>query len=257
MAGPTNPTPKKPAPVAAGPVGPIVYFYGDHKHAKGMKSLDDDLPFTAIVASVTNDRLVNLLVIDHMGSTFPVQAVPLYCGDDEDDKTALYHCELEAPKPKEIVTVSGVEGQPIALNLALEPVAGNSFASVKLTFTVPIGATYTLISEKAAINQAFAASGKPQSLTITGVQIAAGALTDLSITVNNDTEATLAIVVVEQDAAGVTDKTYRLTEVVTVSAAPAQPAEPAAAAVPPASSGFFAPPPQVPLGPSGQPAAGA
>jgi hypothetical protein len=202
----------------AGKIGQIVYFYADHKHTRGMKSMDDTEPFAAIVTSPANagsgfsvpvttltaptapapslasaapltppvapttstspaspavtggiagvgsitggkayrngiytdvsltggsgsgakatitvasnavtavvpttpgkdyqvgdelsavlvDRLVNVLVIDHMGGTFALRSVPLFQGDDKDDKEALAHCEssyrkVAKPAPK-------------------------------------------------------------------------------------------------------------------------------------------------------------
>jgi hypothetical protein len=50
------------------------------------------------------DRLVNVLVIDHRGHTFALESVPLFQGDDGDDKAAPFHCEptyrkVEKPVP--------------------------------------------------------------------------------------------------------------------------------------------------------------
>ena len=215
MASPT--TSPGPVSASASPIGPIVYFYADHEHARGMKSMDDSEPFVAIVASPPNvgsgfsvpvtsvtpiveptapalppaatsataspapspapvvtgggvtgvgeivggqsyrngvyknvplvggsgkgakatitvtgngvtavvpdpnapgtgyvvgdelsaaivDRLVNVLVIDHAAHTFALQGVPMFHGDDGDDKAALSHCEatyrkVEKPEP--------------------------------------------------------------------------------------------------------------------------------------------------------------
>lgn len=197
MATPTTaPTP------ASTPLGPIVYFYADHKTARGMKSMDDTEPFVAIIASPRSDgsgfsvpvtavtepvppapaasapvvsgggvmavgaivggqsyrngiykdvpllggsgkgaratitvagnvvtavvpsktapgagyvvgdelsaalvdRLINVLVLDHAGRTFAFESVPLFQGDDGDDKAAPFHCEatyrkIEKPAP--------------------------------------------------------------------------------------------------------------------------------------------------------------
>lgn len=79
-------------------VGQTVYFYPDARE-RGMKSNDYARPFAAIVADVLNDRLVNLLVIDHNATTFASQSVVLFQGDDEDDKDARCHCELKPPAP--------------------------------------------------------------------------------------------------------------------------------------------------------------
>ena len=98
---PTPAPTKRPAAGAtkAAAVGQPVWFYGDRKRALGMKSIDDSVPFAAFVASSTNDRLVNVLVVDHLGTTFALQDVPLFQGDDKDDLTAPSHCELNAPMP--------------------------------------------------------------------------------------------------------------------------------------------------------------
>jgi hypothetical protein len=212
---------------AATPIpGQIVYYYADHKHASGMKSKDDDAPFAAMVAWPLSDRLVNLLVLDHNGTTFPLQSVPLFQGDDKDDKTAPSHCELKPPVPKEVVAVTGVVGQPILLNLASTSKAGASLASVALRFTVPTGDTYTFVSTKAAVSQAFTAAIKPQTLTLTAAQITAGALSDLSITAANVGDVSLAVTATEQAAVAavgqpaVPAKTYKFIENVTVTAAP-------------------------------------
>ena len=82
-------------------LGQLVWYYRDRAHARGMKSVDDHEPFMAFVASVATDRLANLLVIDHLGTTFACQSVPVFQDDDKDDKKAPAHCELKAPKPKE------------------------------------------------------------------------------------------------------------------------------------------------------------
>jgi hypothetical protein len=211
----------------AGKIGQIVFFYADHKHTRGMKSMDDTEPFAAIVTSPANagsgfsvpvttltaptapapaptpaapltppvapvastssavtggiagvgsitggkayrngiytdvpltggsgsgakatitvasnavtavvpttpgkdyqvgdelsavlvDRLVNVLVIDHMGGTFALQSVPLFQGDDKDDKEALAHCEssyrkVEKPAPKATGTAAAPAPTP-------------------------------------------------------------------------------------------------------------------------------------------------
>ena len=101
------------SPAAANP-GQIIYFY-DHDSALAMKSIDDAEPFAAIVASVRMPPpppevpaeaaaagapapkplppLVNLLVIDHIGTTFALQAVPLFAAGDEAANGQRYHCE--------------------------------------------------------------------------------------------------------------------------------------------------------------------
>jgi hypothetical protein len=222
-AEPTNEAPVDHKPLETPEIGQPVWYYADHARTKGMKSHDWDVPFAALVTYVWDDRLVNLLVVDHDGSTFALARVPVFQGDDEDDRSAPFHCELEAPKAKAIVTASGVEGQPITLDLVDKVTAddlGNTIASVKLTFTVPVGATYAFTSEKAVINQVFAAKGAPQDLTLTTAQIAAGALADLSVTVNNNSEAVLTVVVTEQTPYGIAGKIYRFTESVAVSPAP-------------------------------------
>jgi hypothetical protein len=87
-------TPIKPGKIAA--VGQIVYFYPDLKQARGMKSIDNTQPFAAIVASSDpNGRLVNIVAIDHKGSIFPCMAVPMFQGDEHDDKKARSHCEFD------------------------------------------------------------------------------------------------------------------------------------------------------------------
>jgi hypothetical protein len=45
------------------------------------------------LSATLGDRLINVLVIDHTGRTFQMRDVPLFQGDDADDKTALAHCE--------------------------------------------------------------------------------------------------------------------------------------------------------------------
>lgn len=198
-------------------IGQPVWYYADHTRTKGMKSHDWDVPFAAVVTYVWSDRLANIVVTDHEGARWPFSRVPLFHGDDKDDGNAPFHCEIDAPKPKEVVTVSGAEDEPIFLNIVTGDVP---LASVVLTFTVPVGATYTFTSEKAGIKQIFAAKGSPQTLTLTTAQIAAGALSDLSITVDNDSDVAMIIAVTEQVVNGIIGKTYRFTETVSVSEAP-------------------------------------
>ena len=224
----TTETNAKPAkPVAAPAIGQPVWYYAEHSRTKGMKSYDWDVPFAAMVAYAPSDRLVNLLVVDHDGTTFPISSVAVFYGDDGDDHNALSYCELEAPKPKEVIALSGVAGQPIPLNFGPNATAdadlGNSVASVALKFTVPAGDTYLFISKKAAVSAPFGAGTKPQTLTLTAAQIAAGALTDLSLTVADESEVLLAVAVTEQNASGVAGKTYRFNEAITVAAAPEEP----------------------------------
>jgi hypothetical protein len=61
-----------------------------------------------VLSAGVNDRLVNLLVIDHSGISFPFGAVPFFHGDDKDDKGVPYHCEaeyrrMEKPAPFAVV----------------------------------------------------------------------------------------------------------------------------------------------------------
>jgi hypothetical protein len=223
-----KPAPAKPAkPVVAPAIGQPVWYYADHTRTKGMKSYDWDVPFAAVVAYAPSDRLVNLSVIAHDGMTFAIPSVAVFHDDDGDDRNALSHCSLEAPKPKEVIAVSGVAGQPIPLNFGPNATAdadlGNSVASVTLKFTVPAGDTYLFISDKAAIHAAFGAGTKPQSLALSTAQIAAGALTDLSLTTGDESEVLLAVAVTEQNASGVIGKTYRFNEAITVGAAAPEP----------------------------------
>jgi hypothetical protein len=209
-----------------------VWYYAEHARTKGMKSHDWDVPFAAMVVYVWSDRLVNLLVIDHEGKTFAMSKVPLHQGDDEDDQSAPFYCSLEAPKPKEAITVEGVEGEPIPLELDMTAAnmgnASSGVGSVKLTFSVMPGATYTFTSDMAPINQSFGAAAAPQTLAITSAQIAAGALSDLSLTTNLDGEVSLSVAVIEQTPTGVAGRTYTFTEIVTVTTAPeAEPEQPA------------------------------
>ena len=80
-------------------IGQTVWFYADHDRTRGMLSNDMDKPFAAIIADIVSERVVNLLVIDHIGGMFPMENVALFLGDDEDDRAARCHCELEPPKP--------------------------------------------------------------------------------------------------------------------------------------------------------------
>jgi hypothetical protein len=232
-------------------VGQEVWFYGDRKHALGMKSIDDAAPFAAIVAASTSERLINVLVIDHLGTTFALQDVPLFQGDDKDDLTAPYHCELNAPKPRETIAITGVMGQLTPLNLAaaIDPLidSGAVLASVKLGFTVPVGNAYTFSSLKGPLSQTFTPNVKRQFLVLTPVQIAAGALTDLSLTTDAAGDVLLAVTAIEQGG-----HAFGFNEAVTVATAPpVQPeaTEPAGATTPmpppvPAShpAAFGAPP---------------
>jgi hypothetical protein len=52
------------------------------------------------------DRLVNVLVIDHRGHTFALESVPLFQGDDGDDKAAPFHCEATYRKVEKPVPAS-------------------------------------------------------------------------------------------------------------------------------------------------------
>lgn len=61
-----------------------------------------------VLVAGANDRLVNLMVVDHAGVSFPMTAVPFFLGDDKDDKAAPFHCEatyrrLEKPAPFAVV----------------------------------------------------------------------------------------------------------------------------------------------------------
>ena len=210
-------------------IGQIVYFYAAPGQQGGMKKIDDNSPCAAIVAGSVSDRLVNLLVIDHRGSTFACESVPLFLGDDKDDHSALCHCGLDAPAPNKSVTVSGVKGQPTALNLGAEVPASDStgpiLASVDLIFTVPAGNTYTFNSKNGGINRAFTADTRPQTLTLTAAQIAAGVLSDLTITTLDDADVLLTVVAVESvqapDGTVVkTGKSYRIIETVVFGPAP-------------------------------------
>lgn len=248
------PAPAKPAVIPA--VGQPVWYYADHNRTKGMKSYDWDAPFAAFVAYVPSDRLVNLLVIDHNGTFFGVSSVAVFQGDDGDDKSALSYCELEAPKPKEVVAISGIEGQPIPLLLgpkvAADAKLGNIVTSVRVSFTVPAGDTYLFISGNAAIREAYIAYGMRQGLMLTTAQIAAGALNDLSITIADASEppangaaVLLTVSVTEQNVSGVTGKTYRFDEAVTVAPAP-EPIAPGASAT--GANNIFIGDPVIPLG---------
>src|SRR6185437_9151392 len=100
--GPKVDTSGPPARMAT--IGQQVFYYPDREHARGLKSMDNTLPFVAFVAyaSVTGRR-VNVLVVDHNGSTFPMTAVPMRQGDDKDDKKALSYCTFDILPPVEIV----------------------------------------------------------------------------------------------------------------------------------------------------------
>lgn len=109
-----TPTTVTPEPTTAALIpGETVYFYADAAHVGGMTRLDDTEPFKAIVAYSHSDRLVNLLVIDHVGSIFPLESVVLYQGDDKDDKLVPCHCETRAPERRKTVMVTGSVGEPI------------------------------------------------------------------------------------------------------------------------------------------------
>lgn len=204
-------------------IGQPVWFYADREHVRGMTRIDDTEPFAAIVASAPSDRLVNVLVIDHVGATFPLQSVALFQGDDKDDFAAPCHCELEMPAPKKTVALSGAAGQPTALALGGIVAAAQDVASVRLIFTVPPGETYRFISVAGDINQAFTASPKPQMLMPTSVQVAAGVLTDLSITTANEGDVLLAVAIVELNTDGTIGKKYTFNETVAVGQAVPEP----------------------------------
>ncbi len=118
-------------------------------------------------------------------------------------------------------TVSGVEGQPIALNLASEITAtglsgdSNIINAVTLTFTVPSGDTYSFASTSAGLNQTFAA-GAGQTLILTAGQIASGVLSDLTIKTANDSNVSLGISATEKDAEGNVSAAATGTQTVTV-----------------------------------------
>jgi hypothetical protein len=109
-------------------------------------------------------------------------------------------------------TVTGTEGQPIALDLAsaISPSGAsgdsNSIDGVTLTFTVAAGDTYTFSSADAGLDQTFTA-GADQTLTLTQAEIASDVLNDLSITTANAANASLAISATEQDADGESSST--------------------------------------------------
>jgi len=246
MASPT-PTKRPAAGVTkAASVGQAVWFYGDREHARGMKSVDDSAPFAALVASSVSDRLVNVLVVDHLGTTFALQDVPLFQGDDQDNLAAPYHCEFNAPDPRETIALSGAAGQLIPLNLEATVGTlidvGAGLASVKLAFTVALGNAYTFSSLKGPLSQTFTADPKRQTLVVTAAQIAAGALTDLSLTTDVAGNVLLAVTAIEQGAAS---RAFGFNEAVTVAAAP--PPEPVVQAAPapvaaPVAPSFASPP---------------
>jgi hypothetical protein len=91
------PEPEHKAAVPNIVIGQPVWYYDP----SGMVSHDREKPFAALVVDVLDDRLVNLVVFDHNGTVHPTQSVAVFLGDDDDDKSALAHCELEAQKPKE------------------------------------------------------------------------------------------------------------------------------------------------------------
>lgn len=224
MSTTTTTPPPAPAPVVKAPtVGQGVWFYADRAHAKGMKSVDDSQPFAAMVASAPSARVVNLLVVDHLGTTFTVQSVPLFYGDDKDDKTALSHCELEPPEPKETFTLAGVAGQPIELGLAANMKTsedeGASLVGVKLIFIVPPGNTYTFANVDSGLSQVFMASPKPQTLIPTPAQIEADVLTGLTLTVAKPGDVLITVTATELLADGVIEP-ISFDEAITVGVAP-------------------------------------
>lgn len=212
-------------------VGQPVWFYSDRNHARGMKSIDDSAPFAAVVASSTTDRLINVLVIDHHGTTFALQDVPLFQGDDADDLSSPFHCELNAPAPRETVSLSGVAGQLVPLNLGTTVDSlietGVVLASVKLAFTVPPNDAYTFSSIKGPLSQTFTANPKRQFLVVTAVQLAAGALDDLSLTTDLAGDALIMVTATEQGTSGRAGRAFGFNEAVTVAPAPPVAAEPA------------------------------
>jgi hypothetical protein len=251
---PTSAPTKRPAAGAtkAAAVGQPVWFYSDRDRARGMKSVDDSAPFAAIVASSVSDRLVNVLVVDHIGTTFALQDVPLFQGDDQDDLAAPYHCELNAPAPRETIALTGAAGQLIPLNLGATVdtliETGAVLASVKLAFTVPPGNAYTFSSVKGPLSQSFSADPKRQTLVVTAAQIAAGALTDLSLTTDVAGNVLLAVTATEQGVGGASGHAFGFNEAVTVSAPPPvaeQPIPPPAPGpIAAASAPMGAPPPR-------------
>jgi hypothetical protein len=74
------------------------------------------------------DRLVNVLVIDHRGHTFALESVPLFQGDDGDDKAAPFHCEA---------TYRKVE-KPVPASASVKAASGAAASGTTATPAVPV-----------------------------------------------------------------------------------------------------------------------
>lgn len=250
---PNGSTAPPPAVVKSPVIGQPVWFYADREHTKGMKCVDEAQPFIAFVASAPTARVVNILAIDHLGTSFPLQNVPLFHDDDKDDHTVAAHCELSPPEPKQTFPLAGTVGEPIALGLATsitgEEHAGAALAGLKLTFLVPPGNSFAFTSAAAAFSQVYAANAKPQILMTPPAQIEAGILTDLALTVGQPADVLLSVTATELLADGMIGRTLSFDEAITVDAAPVEPVEPAqpasgaTTAAPAARTGVAAAPP--------------
>lgn len=95
-------------------IGQPAWYYGDLTKTSGMKSNAEGRPFAAFIVDVLSDRLVNLVVFDHRGTMFPLESVPVFHGDDQDDWAVPAHCELSAePLVKPEPVVQEAEENPV------------------------------------------------------------------------------------------------------------------------------------------------
>ena len=165
--------------------------------------------------NVTNWNLSSLTIIPPNDTNFTLQIAATEVDAEGNLSKTTNGSELVTVNPLAPIvlpeSVSGVEGQPIALHPVILPAGllgdSNTIDSVTIS-DIPSGAT---LSDS---NGTLTVAGG--SITFDAAELAAGVLNGLAITPSNDTNFTLQIAATEVDAEGNLSKTTNGSELVTV-----------------------------------------
>lgn len=95
-------------------IGRRVWFWPSSSYVDRNRSvtmLRGDQPFDAGIVYVHHDRMVNLLVTDHVGHVFVVRSVPLLqAGDPSDGKSYDFYCEWMPYQQGQAAKAEGLSG---------------------------------------------------------------------------------------------------------------------------------------------------
>ncbi len=95
-------------------IGRRVWFWPSSSYVDRNRSvtmLRGDQPFDAGIVYVHHDRMVNLLVTDHVGHVFVVRSVPLLqAGDPSDGKSYDFYCEWMPYQKGQAAKAEGLSG---------------------------------------------------------------------------------------------------------------------------------------------------